>query len=439
MGQNKDKADKRTIAEHLSLLFKRQAAATGVVLVFVSLLVFAASIKFSTDRHVRRICAEMHTSARLLVETNFHKSYKPYHKEIVDGLQRNLGIKNLDVLHQLPKDGFGFYSLGHCFVQWISPSEVAFFAPTHWAGDDIYVRGYITPRFFRSDLLLFMLVITLVLVGSYFLGTRFLLRNIQDRVSNPIHEMWEGLKSGKQPANLDVKEIRDLWISLAEYKELLDLRLRMQLAKQYYHEVKSPAYYQYNQLKRLTLVDDPKKHRGIIESTMKRADVLIAEMEKTLSKIARDDYARFPKKVNLEKIFSSKANLEVKGDPFAYGDKTHFQTLIKNLYSNAVEACGDAKKVHSRIETDGDEIILAMSNPVPAGKEIDTDMIFVSGFTGKINGTGMGLSLCRLIVQLAKGSIKATFNKQIQIFEVVVRLPSGKREIHAPEQQASPT
>ena len=436
MGKRRDRTANYTITQFISSQFAKQAVFTGLVLLLVSVIVFSASIKFSTDRYARGICSDVSQSARILVETSRLDTYQPFHQEIATKLKNQHGLASIEVVDQLPPDGWQHYSLGHCTIEWQPDFTVAFFAPTNWADKAVYVRGVISPKFIRSDLIIFIFAVCLVLFASYFFGTRSLLRNINDRISGPLHEVWEGLRSGKKPAHLDLKELQDLWNSLVEYKELLMVRNRMLLAKAYYHEIKSPAFYQYNQLKLMTLVDDPLEQKRLISGTLKQADELILQMEKALKKIATDDYARHPKPIDLVFFIKQRdAKFQIMPPVFITGDKTLIKTLLQNLYNNAIEACGNMKLVKTSLTMEAGEVVLSITNPVENGIDIDTTMIFTSGFTSKIDGTGLGLSLCRHIVDLHAGKIEAIFSPERRTFKIVVRFPKIEEQKDAPTEQ----
>jgi signal transduction histidine kinase len=205
----------------------------------------------------------------------------------------------------------------------------------------------------------------------------------------------------------------------------------MFLAKEYYHELKSPAFYQFNQLKRLQDVEDPTLQKAMIESTINQAEKLIDEMERALKKIAHDDFGRFPKPIVLTDLIRQKARLNVSEPVTIVGDKTLIKTLIQNLYTNALESCGTMKSISTDVCVTESDVVLSIKNPTPEGTSIDTTDIFKSGFTSKEKGTGLGLTLCQHIVDIHGGTIQAYHSKHEQIFEVTVRFPKPKEPSHA--------
>ena len=102
MGRQKCKTFDDTITKYVRTQFIKQAAYTGLLLFVVSIVVFAASVKFSTDRYVRGLCAEVGQSARILVETSQMKSYEGYFADIVRRLQDQLKIDDLSFLSNSP-------------------------------------------------------------------------------------------------------------------------------------------------------------------------------------------------------------------------------------------------------------------------------------------------------------------------------------------------
>jgi signal transduction histidine kinase len=106
------------------------------------------------------------------------------------------------------------------------------------------------------------------------------------------------------------------------------------------------------------------------------------------------------------------------------------QQVFLNLITNAIEAMGPITdrarvfRVRSDIFQESSQIVVAVED-TGTGIEIkDRDQIFEPFFTTKATGTGIGLSICRMIIESHGGSLRASANKPYgTIFHVI--LPSS--------------
>lgn len=90
-----------------------------------------------------------------------------------------------------------------------------------------------------------------------------------------------------------------------------------------------------------------------------------------------------------------------------YGDKTHINRLITNLLQNAVQAVPATKRAEIKVDESlhNNNIIITVTDN---GSGIPQDVqaqIFTPNFTTKTSGTGLGLAMCKGIVEQAKGKI----------------------------------
>ncbi len=108
---------------------------------------------------------------------------------------------------------------------------------------------------------------------------------------------------------------------------------------------------------------------------------------------------------------AKKVKLEViKGDPLPAleFDRGQIHQVLLNLMLNAVQACGEGGSV--RVEFSSDERAVT-ATVIDSGKGISPEVlpnIFRPFFTTKGNGTGLGLSLARRIVEDHGGRLEAT-------------------------------
>ncbi len=88
-------------------------------------------------------------------------------------------------------------------------------------------------------------------------------------------------------------------------------------------------------------------------------------------------------------------------------DKTHINRLFTNLILNALQAIPEYNKarIHVNEYIDGDQVIISISDNGMGIAEDVRSKIFTPNFTTKTSGTGLGLAMCKRMVEQAKGEI----------------------------------
>ncbi|WFU73384.1 ATP-binding protein [Bradyrhizobium sp. CB2312] len=116
--------------------------------------------------------------------------------------------------------------------------------------------------------------------------------------------------------------------------------------------------------------------------------------------------------------------------PCVYGDRVQLQQVILNLVMNAIEAMSELTdgsrelSISTNISPDGG-VIVAVSDSGPG--LVNPEPVFDAFYTTKPNGLGMGLSICRSIVEAHGGRLWAMPNEQRgAVF--CMALPAGERE-----------
>jgi PAS domain S-box-containing protein len=98
-----------------------------------------------------------------------------------------------------------------------------------------------------------------------------------------------------------------------------------------------------------------------------------------------------------------------------YGDRVQLQQLILNLLLNAVEAMGSsearARELLISTEQDHKGALVAVRDSGPGIDPECLERIFAAFYTTKSNGMGMGLSICRSIVEAHGGRLWAEANE----------------------------
>ncbi len=110
--------------------------------------------------------------------------------------------------------------------------------------------------------------------------------------------------------------------------------------------------------------------------------------------------------------------LELNGSlPAVWGDRVQLQQVVLNIMLNAFDAMSecptDQRKVELQVEPYGAELIkIAVSDRGPGLSGDQLDKIFQPFYTTKGNGLGMGLSICRSIIEAHGGRLWAENNSE---------------------------
>jgi PAS domain S-box-containing protein len=104
------------------------------------------------------------------------------------------------------------------------------------------------------------------------------------------------------------------------------------------------------------------------------------------------------------------------GLPPILGDRIQLQQVILNLIMNAIEAMsevneGSRELLISTTEADPGDVLVAVSDSGPGLPHANPGRIFDAFYTTKVSGLGMGLSICRSIVEAHRGRLWATPNQ----------------------------
>jgi PAS domain S-box-containing protein len=101
--------------------------------------------------------------------------------------------------------------------------------------------------------------------------------------------------------------------------------------------------------------------------------------------------------------------------PTVQADRVQVQQVILNLVVNAVEAMsgmskGSRELLISTRSTESEGVLIAVRDTGPGLTPESADRLFESFYTTKRNGLGMGLSICRSIIEAHKGRLWASAN-----------------------------
>ncbi|MEJ7627019.1 MAG: HAMP domain-containing sensor histidine kinase [Ferruginibacter sp.] len=97
----------------------------------------------------------------------------------------------------------------------------------------------------------------------------------------------------------------------------------------------------------------------------------------------------------------------VNQDIFIEADKSHINRVFTNLLQNAMQSVDEDQKViiHIDEKLDDKNIIISIRDNGAGIEESIQSKIFTPNFTTKTSGTGLGLAMCKRMVEQAKGDI----------------------------------
>lgn len=103
------------------------------------------------------------------------------------------------------------------------------------------------------------------------------------------------------------------------------------------------------------------------------------------------------------------------GLPLIEGDRVELQQVLLNLIMNALEAMGSVSADERRLvicatRDEADCVLVSVSDTGPGFASQSTDLVFTSFYTTKPTGLGLGLSICRSIIEAHGGCLSAVAN-----------------------------
>ena len=196
-----------------------------------------------------------------------------------------------------------------------------------------------------------------------------------------------------------------------------------EMARQVAHEIKNPLTPMKLSIQYLQKAIN-NNQPNVKELSGRVADTLVEQIDH-LSKIAAD-FSQFANIGNtsvelfdlhdvigsLKNLYLPNQTVEMDWKPIhdklmMKADKTQMNRLFTNLFTNAVEACKENSNCTIEIneQRNGDIIHIAIKDNGEGIPPETQSSIFIPNFTTKSSGTGLGLAMCKGIVEQAKGKI----------------------------------
>jgi two-component system sensor kinase FixL len=150
-----------------------------------------------------------------------------------------------------------------------------------------------------------------------------------------------------------------------------------------------------------------------VRALVKKREAVLEFVQIDLADLVRSVLALVHSSAVAQNVFIS---VEMPDDlPSVRGDRVHLQQVVLNMLLNAFDAMGECRP-HERVVTlratlQSDRTVrVSISDRGPGLGDGVLDKIFEPFYTTKMEGLGMGLSICRSIVELHGGTVSAENN-----------------------------
>jgi signal transduction histidine kinase len=197
------------------------------------------------------------------------------------------------------------------------------------------------------------------------------------------------------------------------------------------HEIRNPLHIILSSARRMSKSDDKLKRDVYMTYISDEIERLSGITDNYLSIIRQDkqstknNTAAMIKTLEIAhegEFFSRniKFNVTIIDDVDLYVSKNSFMHVSNNLVRNAMESIHEKGKIHitQQLSIDRDELVIEISdNGIGFGKK-NQKKIFEPFFTTKEDGTGLGLYICKLLVESDNGKISAKRENEFTVFTI---------------------
>lgn len=201
------------------------------------------------------------------------------------------------------------------------------------------------------------------------------------------------------------------------------LALYAEMARQVAHEVKNPLtpIQLAAQMVRQACEDDHPRLRDIVEDSVSQIEVQVGRLRGIasefsllgrsdlpdqeplpLANLLRQVQGQYP---SADGTLEIRTHLEEEGLT-AFGSREALLKVLSNLVENAIQAMGGRGALDLSAARDGDHVVVRVADDGPGIPPDVEDRLFQPYFSTKSTGTGLGLVICRNLMEKMGGSIR---------------------------------
>ncbi|WP_409304924.1 histidine kinase N-terminal domain-containing protein [Peribacillus sp. SCS-155] len=235
----------------------------------------------------------------------------------------------------------------------------------------------------------------------------------------------------------DIKEMelqeKSLYISENHKDKLAVLG---QISSSFVHEFRNPLTSIIGFNKLLKEQHPDLKYLDIMENELEQLNFRIAQFLHTSKSELNSVYERG---ISINSLFKDIQQLtypsivdtdvnvsaEYEGDYLISGNKDELRQVLLNLFVNSIEALKEQESPRNlfvRVHSTGRELVISIANNGPLIKPEHTRKIFEPFFTTKDLGTGIGLYVCKKIIEKQGGRIDCQSTPDLTTFSVYLPL-----------------
>ncbi|MGO4890612.1 sensor histidine kinase [Anaerobacillus sp. MEB173] len=264
-------------------------------------------------------------------------------------------------------------------------------------------------------------------------------------MSNLFNKKWFRKKTqSNEKMEQQLKEENERVLGIEEENQSIDQQHAVigRMAAFFAHEIRNPltsiiGFSQFLEKKPVIQENPDVAHYiSIIKDEATRMESLIQELlSLSNSHLHQDNLSIIDVRHSIEKIVTiyqfqvTDRNIEIKIDlaeeAYIFGNTNRFERVVINLIKNAIEAIGENGAINIQVTRENNDVHISMIDTGPGIPPEKLEQVFYPFFTTKDEGTGIGLPICKTIIETLKGTLDIQ-NHPTKGAHVMIKIPESQ-------------